>query len=396
MSTSSVRFRPRQGERSREDSSTHAQLALERAIKRFQTLFSHYTVHLVVIALAIAVFFVGQFEFPVEYELAYRATPTTAPSLGFRAFQTSASGRGGERYNEPDSYIPRAQPTVTRPVPNVRSLVMNSLFQAPVAHTTIPDRLRREVITYVVQKGDNLLQIAVDFNLEQDTLMWANPTLERNPDLLRPGQEIIVLPIDGVYHTVVKGDTLAKIAEKYQASVEDIVQCSYNNLDLENPKIAVDDKLIVPGGVKPYISLFVTAYSGTIPEDAKRGTGVFSWPASGVLTDRFGFRTFSGRWHSGLDISGYTGADVVAADSGFVTFAGWSKTGYGNLVIIDHRNGFETRYAHLSTILVAAGQSVGKGQLVALMGSTGNSTGPHLHFEVREQGVRKNPELYLP
>jgi murein DD-endopeptidase MepM/ murein hydrolase activator NlpD len=79
-----------------------------------------------------------------------------------------------------------------------------------------------------------------------------------------------------------------------------------------------------------------------------------------------------------------------------VTFAGWSKTGYGNLLIIDHRNGFETRYAHLSTILVSAGQSVGKGQLVALMGSTGNSTGPHLHFEIREKGVRKNPELYLP
>ena len=263
-------------------------------------------------------------------------------------------------------------------------------------HTTIPERLRRKVITYVVQKGDNLLKIAAEFNLEQDTLMWANPALESNPDLLRPGQEIIVLPIDGVYHTVAKGDTLDKIAKKYQANVDDIVQCSYNKLDLENPQIASGDKLIVPGGVKPYISRFVTAYSGTIPQDAKRGTGVFSWPTSGILTDRFGFRTLSGRWHGGLDISAYTGADIFAPDSGFVTFAGWSKTGYGNLVIIDHRNGFETRYAHLSTILVSAGQSVGKGQLIALMGSTGNSTGPHLHFEIREKGVRKNPELYLP
>jgi murein DD-endopeptidase MepM/ murein hydrolase activator NlpD len=308
-----------------------------------------------------------------------------------------ASGRGGERFDEQDIDVPNPAPTVTRPAaPTVRSLMMNALFQAPVVHTTIPERLRREVITYVVQRGDNLLKIAAEFNLEQDTLMWANPALERNPDLLRPGQEIVVLPIDGVYHTVVKGDTLAKIAKKYEANVDDIVQCVYNNLDSENPQIALDDKLIVPGGVKPYISRFVTAYQGTIPQDAKRGTGIFSWPATGILTDRFGFRTLSGRWHSGLDISGYTGADVSASDSGFVTFAGWSKSGYGNLVIIDHRNGFETRYAHLSTILVSAGQSVGKGQLVSLMGSTGNSTGPHLHFEIREKGVRKNPELYLP
>ena len=314
----------------------------------------------------------------------------------FRSLQSPPSGRGGQRPDLEANDIPKSLPTAVRAVPSVHSLMANALFQSPVVQTTIPDRLRREVITYIVQKGDNLLKIAAKFDLEQDTLMWANAALERNPDLLRPGQELVILPIDGVYHTVAKGDTLSKIAKKYEANVDDIVQCEYNKLDPENPEIAVGDKLIIPGGIKPYISRFVSAYSGPVPQDAKRGTGVFEWPANGVLTDRFGFRTWSGRWHGGLDISGYRGADIVASDSGFVTFAGWSKTGYGNLVIIDHRNGFETRYAHLSTILVSAGQSVGKGQLIALMGSTGRSTGPHLHFEIREKGVRKNPELYLP
>jgi murein DD-endopeptidase MepM/ murein hydrolase activator NlpD len=252
------------------------------------------------------------------------------------------------------------------------------------------------VITYVVQKGDHVGKIAVNFDLEPETVMWANGTLEKNPDLLRPGQELIILPIDGVYHTVVKGDTLQKIATKYKAELEHIIECSYNGLDPEEPLIAPGDKIIVPGGIKPYTARTVTAYSGPIPKDAERGTGVFAWPTAGRITDRFGFRTLSGRWHGGLDISGYTGAPVKAADSGFVTFAGWQGNGYGNVLVIDHRNGFRTIYAHLNSFYVSAGQSVGKGATVAAMGSTGNSSGAHLHFEIRHKGARKNPELYLP
>jgi murein DD-endopeptidase MepM/ murein hydrolase activator NlpD len=272
----------------------------------------------------------------------------------------------------------------------------NDLLQSPIVHTIIPKRLRRDVITYVVQKGDNVNQIAIQFDLEPDTVMWANGNLEKNPDLLRPGQELVILPIDGVYHTVVKGDTLEKIAKKYKAEVQSIVECTYNGLDPEDPQIAPGDKIIVPGGIKPYISRMVTTYNGPIPANAERGTGVFAWPTAGRVTDRFGFRTFTGRWHTGVDISGYTGAPVKAADSGFVVFAGWQNNGYGNVVAIDHRNGYRTVYAHLHGFYVSAGQSVGKGTTVAAMGTTGNSTGAHLHFEVRHNGVRKNPELYLP
>ncbi|MBN1933734.1 MAG: M23 family metallopeptidase [Anaerolineae bacterium] len=402
MSSESVRFRPRQGER---DSQTHSsaqqvQATIERWAKRIRNVLSKFHTHLAIVVLAVLVFSIGQFDLPLDYQLPLRATPTMAPALGFRGLQSAVSGRGGERtdFEALDMLDAKPSPDATesvRSTPSVRSFMMNALFQAPIMHTEIPDRPRRDVITYVVQAGDTVLKIAIEHKVEQETLMWANAALEKNPDLLRPGQELVILPIDGVYHTVVKGDTLASIAKKYEADVNDIIQCEYNGLDPEAPQIAVGDKLIVPGGVKPYISTFVTAYNGPIPQDAKRGTGLFAWPCTGTITDRFGFATFSGRWHGGLDISGYTGADVKASDSGFVTYAGWSKTGYGNLVVIDHRNGFETRYAHLNTILIQAGQSVGKGQLIALMGSTGNSSGPHLHFEIREQGVRKNPQLYL-
>lgn len=403
MSSESVRFRPRQDERDTQSRSSaqHVQATIERWAQRIQRVFSKFYPHLTIVVLAALVFSLGQLDLSLDYQIPVYATPTMAPALGFRGFQTSTSGRGGERIDYEALDLPNAVPlpTATNPAqntPSIRSMVANALFQAPIIHTEIPDRPRREVITYVVQPGDTVLEIAAEYKVEQETLMWANAALEKNPDLLHPGQELVILPIDGVYHTVAKGDTLASIAKKYKAEVNDIIQCEYNKLDPEDPQIAVGDKLIVPGGVKPYISTFVTAYNGAIPEDAKRGTGLFGWPCNGIITDRFGFATFSGRWHGGLDISGYTGADIVASDSGFVTYAGWSKTGYGNLVVIDHQNGFETRYAHLSTILVQAGQSVGKGQLIALMGTTGNSSGPHLHFEIREQGVRKNPQLYLP
>jgi murein DD-endopeptidase MepM/ murein hydrolase activator NlpD len=368
--------------------------------KRVRTLCTRYATHLVMILVAILAFTVSSFDLPVQGDgLLPRATPTMAPALGFRSLsvvQVAPSGRGGSREPEPTETITTTPKISFHPSASLQSLMTTDLLRAPVFQTTIPERLRREVITYVVKKGDIVGTIAIQFSLEPETVMWANGSLAQNPDLLRPGQELVILPIDGVYHTVVKGDTLEKIAKKYKAEVQSIIECSYNELDPEAPVVAAGDKLIVPGGIKPYVARSVSAYKGPIPEGAERGTGIFSWPASGRLTDRFGFRTLSGRWHNGLDISSSRGAPVYAADSGFVTFAGWTNGGYGNLVVIDHRNGYETRYAHLHAFYVTAGQSVGKGAQIAAIGSTGNSTGPHVHFEVRYKGVRKNPEMYLP
>lgn len=400
MSNIPIRFRPRQGEKRQENSSVRlVECALTCWTQRIKTVFSHYVTHLTIVLLAVLVFSIGPFNLSADYELIQRATPTTAPSMGSRQISTSLSARDGSVRNQ--EYDPLEYETPTRsalPATTVQSLVANALLQSPVVHTTIPNRLRRDVITHTVVKGDTVLSIAAQFGLEQDTVIWANPALEQNPHLLRPGQEIAILPIDGVYHTVVKGDTLEKIAKKYEAGLEDILKCPYNHFDPDNPQVAVGQKVMVPGGIKPYVNYSRQAaqYSGAVPADAKRGSGLFEWPTAGRLTDRFGFRTFSGRWHGGLDISSYKGAPVYAADSGFVTFAGWSDTGYGNLVIIDHQNGFETRYAHLSAYFVTPGQSVTKGGQIGTVGSTGNSTGPHLHFEVRFKGVRKDPEAYLP
>ncbi len=400
MSTS-LRFRPRQGGKQVERSSAQQwQSKIGMWAKRVRTLCTRYATHLVMILVAILAFSVSSFDLPVQGDsLLPRAAPTMAPALGFRSLsvvQVAPSGRGGVREPTPTETITTTPKISFHPSARLQSLMTTDLLRAPVFHTTIPERLRRGVITYVVQKGDIVGTIAIKFSLEPETVMWANGNLAQNPDLLRPGQELIILPIDGVYHVVVKGDTLEKIAKKYKAEVQSIVECSYNGLDPEAPGIAAGDKLIVPGGIKPYVARSVSAYKGAIPKGAERGTGIFSWPASGRLTDRFGFRTLSGRWHSGLDISSSRGAPVYAADSGFVTFAGWTNGGYGNLVVIDHGNGYETRYAHLHAFYVTAGQSVGKGVQIAAIGSTGNSTGPHLHFEMRYQGVRKNPEMYLP
>jgi hypothetical protein len=132
-----------------------------------------------------------------------------------------------------------------------------------------------------------------------------------------------------------------------------------------------------------------------IPEDAPQGTGVFVWPTSGRIADRFGPRPSDGCWHGGLDIASYKGNLVYASDSGLVTFAGW-RGSYGNLVIVDHLNGLETAYAHLDTIAVSAGEPIYKGATLGTVGETGAATGPHLHFEIRDKGTRVDPMDYLP
>jgi murein DD-endopeptidase MepM/ murein hydrolase activator NlpD len=418
-SATSLRFRLRQGEKRVERSSAQRlQSAIEEWMQRVRALFMRYATHLAMVSLALVAFFASSLDLSVDRtDWLPRPTPTTAPILGFRSYQMAQdfpSGRGGDRdfalgetITDTETFSSfhtaglgttglESEITSLRPRSSFLSLGTGDLLRAPVFHTTIPKRLRRDVITYVVERGDTVGAIALKFDLEAETVMWANGNLAQNPDLLRPGQELVILPIDGVYHTVLQGETLSKIAAKYKAEVTSIIECPYNGLDPEAPVISPGDHLIIPGGIRPYVARTVSAYKGPIPADAERGTGVFSWPASGKLTDRYGFRTLSGRWHNGLDISRSTGAPVYAADSGFVTFAGWTDMGYGNLVVIDHRNGYETRYAHLQTYYVTAGQSVAKGTLIAAMGSTGNSTGPHLHFEIRQNGVRKNPEMYLP
>jgi murein DD-endopeptidase MepM/ murein hydrolase activator NlpD len=284
-------------------------------------------------------------------------------------------------------------------------------------HTDVPSRPRQEVITYTVEIGDTLFGIAEKFGLLPETLLWANQlTLGDNPHSLRPGQTLNILPVNGTYHRWSEGDGLNGVAEFFQVKPEDIINFPANHLDAETigdwsrPNIPAGTWLVIPGGKRSFVSWSLPP--GGIPRDnptvAKGfgsgvcgakvegvvGAGVFVWPAPNHKITGFNWSPETN--HSGVDIDGDLGHSIFAADNGVVVYAGWNNWGYGNVVVINHGNGWQTLYAHLDSILVGCGQSVWQGNVIGAMGSTGNSTGPHLHFEMMYNGVKVNPNDYLP
>lgn len=273
--------------------------------------------------------------------------------------------------------------------------------------TIIPERpaaARMETITYQVREGDNPNIIAERFGLQPSTIIWSNSAAGANPDLLTIGQVLVIPPVDGVLHTVKEGDTLAAIATKYQADPAIITAYEGNHVTDPAAPLVVGQYVIVPGGVVPYVpppapapapstTTRVTApaaSSSTSSTSYVGSSGCCRWPVRGRIT------TQPSSWHMALDIATSLGTPVVAADGGRVVAAGWDNTGYGYRVIIDHGNGLRTLYAHLSYFNVDYGDYVNKGVVIGKIGSTGRSTGPHLHFEVRRNGVRQNPWNWLP
>lgn len=256
---------------------------------------------------------------------------------------------------------------------------------API--TIIPERGRQDVMVYVVQAGDNVSKIAASFGLRPETVLWSNPELETWPDYIVVGQELFIPPVDGAYHIVKAGETLDSIAKRYSVDPAVIVESEYNDLS-EPYQLQEGQGVMVPGGTRPVVPRYVQA-TAPPPANAPQGSGNFMWPTSGYLTQ--------GYWlgHQAIDIGAPTGTPIYSADAGYVAATGWMG-GYGNYIIINHGNGFETLYAHLSEIRVIAGQGVQRGGLIGLVGSTGRSTGPHLHFEIRQGGVKRNPIGFLP
>jgi murein DD-endopeptidase MepM/ murein hydrolase activator NlpD len=262
------------------------------------------------------------------------------------------------------------------------------------AALAVADQPRTAIAQYTVQPGDTLYGIADKYKVSAETLMWAN-NMEANPDLLRLGQELIILPVSGVLHTVQKGDTLQSIAKKYSADVAGILAFPANGLSGEATPLTAGQKLIVPGGSKPLVVVQApvaraAARPAAAPANAPAARGHFVWPTSGTVTQ--GYRAL----HHALDIAAPLGTPVHAADSGYVLIAGWSNDGYGNHIMIDHGNGYITLYGHLSRIGVRPGQAVHQGDLIGNVGSTGNSTGSHLHFEIRQNNYGLNPYSFLP
>ncbi|PKN91160.1 MAG: hypothetical protein CVU44_20585 [Chloroflexi bacterium HGW-Chloroflexi-6] len=284
-------------------------------------------------------------------------------------------------------------------------------------HTIIPNRPRTEISTYTVVAGDTVFGIAEKYGLKPQTILWGNYyTLRDDPHRLSPGQELNILPVDGTYYEWQAGDGLNGVARGLNVTPEDIINYPNNKLDpatigdYANPNIKPGTWLIVPGGSREFISwsapIGVTRDNPAVARqlgpgacgvitDGAVGYGYFIWPANKHYLSGFDYSPETN--HLGLDISGSMGEGLYAVDAGVIVYAGWNDWGYGNMVVIDHGNGWQSLYAHMSALNVVCGESVGQGAVIGAIGSTGRSSGAHLHFELMNSSYGKvNPWLYLP
>ena len=236
------------------------------------------------------------------------------------------------------------------------------------------------IISHTVTEGESIWSIADSYGLDPDTLRWSNPDLAHNPDLIVAGQKLVILPVPGVYRLVKDGDTIETLASAY--NVEPGAISGYRLNHLQPPyRLVEGQKLVIPYGRK----------STYWPTPSLAPDYAFAWPAVGSLTGLFR------PGHGAIDVAVAYDAPVFASRSGRVLQVDWDDSGYwGFWVVLDHGAGLLSYYAHLKGALVEVGQSVERGQEIGRMGSTGNSTGPHVHFEIRENGVRIDPLLYLP
>ena len=311
------------------------------------------------------------------------ALPTAGPLLGVEDLPAYVKAAGG--------------PTVARHVQ---------------LHTTVPSRPRLELIKYVVQSGDTVFGIAENFGLKAETVLWGNyDTLQDNAHSISPGQELIILPVDGALHEWILGESLTGVARFFGVTPQDIIDWPGNHLDPtvdpSNPNIDAGTELVIPGGRRELTVAWTARITRADPARARLlgpgacgtiydgpiGSGVFNWPTPLHYVGGYDFSSI----HPALDLAGDTGHSIFASDSGVIVFAGWNNGGYGNVIVVDHGNGWQTLYAHLSQVNVACGQAVFTGNVIGQMGCTGNCSGSHLHFEMMNDIYGKvNPWNFLP
>lgn len=278
--------------------------------------------------------------------------------------------------------------------------------------TIVPDRPRSEVIQYTALQGDTIYSIAERYSLKPESIAWSNT--RRYVEVLRPGDIVNVPPIDGVYVQVVGSKTIAEITATYQITDPYVViDSEYNDLFGVQPdtilpsgtwlfipggqgeQIVWNPGVVVEGGDSPrrgYVSVFAPGDPGSCGQVNNPGGGA-SWgfPLGSSYTLTQGYSAF----HTGVDLSAAIGAPVLAANSGAVIFAGWNSWGYGYTVVLAH-GPYLTLYGHLNDIYVRCGQIVSVGQTIGGVGNTGNSSGPHLHFEIRNGDVPSDPTATMP
>lgn len=261
-------------------------------------------------------------------------------------------------------------------------------------HTDISQKPRSEILDYEVQSGDTISSIAKKFDISTSTIKWAN---DLKNDTIKPGQTLKTLPLTGVSHKVQNADTLSSLAKKYSAEQQAILDYPFNDIP-DDFKLKVGQILIIPDGVPPeskikpvlkYQPQYLAQGPSSPTFNAPFGAQ-FIWPTSGQISQYFAW------YHTGIDVANRGAPEIAAADGGTIVVSGWPDGyGYGNRVVIDHGNGYRSLYAHLSNIYVSGGETVTRGQLIGKMGSTGRSTGVHLHLEVHYKGVAVNPLAIL-
>jgi murein DD-endopeptidase MepM/ murein hydrolase activator NlpD len=308
-------------------------------------------------------------------------------AVSANANETADNSETGSPANETSEPI-----THTEELPIIED---TSLSPALNPYTFQPKLPEHSFQTYTVQRGDTPNKIAENFGIQPETLLGGNPFLSEESNLLQSNAELIILPIDGLLHEVIPGETLAGLAAQYGVPEEEIVAYAPNNLEFPF-RLQPETQILVPGAVRevfvwepPTLATVNSNSSGGI-RPVVQGTGTFVWP----IVSRF-FTQYFWYGHRGIDVAAPEGAATVASDTGTVTFAGWNVYGYGNLIVVNHGNGYETFYAHLSGINVIPGQVVTQGQYIGATGNTGNSSGPHIHFEVRWNGNQDDPCFYI-
>lgn len=258
-----------------------------------------------------------------------------------------------------------------------------------IALTSVPESRRTEPILYAVEGGDTLYGIGEKFKVSVDALKYVNNLTDYS--VLKPGQQMTIPPVSGLVHKVKDGDTIQSIAKKYDVPAQAIADFNYI---LDTSKLALDTELIVPGAKVPqpvYVPPAIPSVIVSLPS-GNAEDGWCMWPTTThIVTQYYSW------YHNGIDIATTWGSSppIFACGGGTVTRSGWDPWGLGLHVRISHPGGFETVYGHMSKLYVSYGDDVSQGETIGLMGSTGNSTGPHVHFIIHYGGVAQNPMNYV-
>jgi murein DD-endopeptidase MepM/ murein hydrolase activator NlpD len=354
--------------------------------KQAQTIMQRYGSYLVLLGVAALLFFGGRAISSI------RTTETADTAVG--DFSTVAQADVPVEATAANGQV---EPAATIDLSSLPVLRDSSL--SPVLNPYTYEGLRptHQFITYTVKPLDTPNRIAANFGINPETLLGGNPTLSEESSALQVGFVLTILPINGLLHDVRDGDTLESVAEQYGVPVEDIIAYEPNNLEFPF-RLYPNTQIVVPGAVRQVFKWTAPQVSRPSSGGARtsgiactvEGTRTFIWPVTGRNISQY-------YWygHQAIDVALPEGRPVVASDTGVVTWAGWNVYGYGNLVVVNHCNGYETYYAHLSSIAVVPGQVVYQGGYIAASGNTGRSSGPHLHFEIRYLDTLLDPLQWL-